>query len=104
MSEIEELTCLIRKFASRRDWEKFHTPKNLAMAITGEAGELAAEFQWLTTEEASNISNLPVEKIELEIADIAIYLLRICDVLNVNFTEVIKKKMELNEFRFPASK
>jgi len=104
MSEIEELICLIREFANRRDWEKFHTPKNLAMAITGEAGELAAEFQWLSTEEASNISNLPVERIELEIADIAIYLLRICDVLKVNFVEVVKRKMELNESRFPAPK
>ncbi len=104
MSEIEELTYSIREFAKRRGWEKFHTPKNLAMAITGEAGELAAEFQWLSTEEVTNISNLPVEKIELEIADIAIYLLRICDVLNVNFAEAVRKKMELNESRFPPSK
>ena len=104
MNSLTELRDALRRFADARDWQQFHTPKNLAMAITGEAGELAAEFQWLSTEEVSNISNLPIEKIELEIADIAIYLLRICDVLNVNFTEVIKKKMELNEFRFPASK
>jgi NTP pyrophosphatase (non-canonical NTP hydrolase) len=104
MSEIEELTHLIREFAKRRDWERFHSPKNLAMAITGEAGELAAEFQWLSTEEASRASNLPVQSIELEIADVAIYILRLCDVLNLNLAEAIKKKIELNESRFPPLK
>ena len=74
------------------------------MAITGEAGELAAEFQWLSTEESLELSDLPIQKIELEIADIAIYLLRLCDVLEVNLAEAIKKKMELNQSRFPSLK
>jgi len=104
MNEIEELTSSIREFAKRREWERFHTPKNLAMAITGEAGELAAEFQWLSTDEASVPSNLPIQKIELELADVAIYLLRLCDVLNIDFREAIEKKMKLNESRFPAIK
>jgi NTP pyrophosphatase (non-canonical NTP hydrolase) len=104
MNQLEELTNLIREFAKRRDWERFHTPKNLAMAITGEAGELAAEFQWLSTEESLELSDLPIQKIELEIADIAIYLLRLCDVLEVNLAEAIKKKMELNQSRFPSLK
>ena len=69
MNEIEDLTKKIRDFAKLRDWERFHTPKNLAMAVTGEAGELAAEFQWLTTEESENLTKLPIENIELEIAD-----------------------------------
>lgn len=104
MNQLEELTNLIREFAKRRDWERFHTPKNLVMAITGEAGELAAEFQWLSTEESLELSDLPIQKIELEIADIAIYLLRLCDVLEVNLAEAIKKKMELNQSRFPSLK
>lgn len=104
MKEIEELTHLIREFSKSRDWERFHTPKNLAMAITGEAGELAAEFQWLSTEDSSIISDLRIQKIELEIADVAIYLLRLCDVLNINMVKAVKKKIDLNELRFPAVK
>ncbi len=100
MSEIEQLSRMVREFAKARDWEKFHTPKNLAMAITGEAGELAAEFQWLTTEESCTIENLPIQNIEFEIADVAIYLLRLCDVTGIDLSVAIRKKMALNERRF----
>ena len=92
----------IRNFATKRDWEKFHTPKNLAMAIAGEAGELVAEFQWLTPEE-SNRSELSSEKlrdIRLEMADVQIYLLRLADVLGIDITEAVREKMELNQARF----
>lgn len=92
----------IRDFATKRDWEKFHTPKNLAMAIAGEAGELVAEFQWLTPEE-SNRSELSSEKlrdIRLEMADVQIYLLRLADVLGIDITEAVREKMELNQARF----
>ncbi len=104
MSEIEDLTQIIRDFAARRDWEKFHTPKNLAMAITGEAGELASEFQWLTGEESQDLSKESLENIRLEIADVAIYLFRLCDVLKVNLSEAVKDKVSLNEVRFLESK
>jgi NTP pyrophosphatase (non-canonical NTP hydrolase) len=104
MSEIEDLTQIIRDFAARRDWEKFHTPKNLAMAITGEAGELASEFQWLTCEESQDLSKESLENIRLEIADVAIYLFRLCDVLKVNLSEAVKDKVSLNEVRFLESK
>ena len=104
MSEIEELTRTIREFAINRDWERFHTPKNLAMAITGEAGELAAEFQWLTTEESNDFSKLPIRNIELEIADVAICLLRLCDVLQIDFAKVVKKKISINQERFPETR
>ena len=92
----------IRNFATKRDWEKFHTPKNLAMAIAGEAGELVAEFQWLTPEE-SNRSELSSEKlrdIRLEMADVQIYILRLADVLGIDITEAVREKMELNQARF----
>lgn len=101
-SEIEALKAEIRLFALARDWEQFHTPKNLAMAITGEAGELAAEFQWLTEKESS-LAGLSAEKLDaiaLEIADIQIYLFRLADVLSIDVAEVVRKKMEINQKRF----
>lgn len=104
MAEIFELSKLIADFADRRDWNVFHTPKNLAMAITGEAGELAAEFQWLTPEEARDISGDKLQNVESEIADVAIYLLRLCDVLQIDLTSAIRAKMAVNETRFPTSK
>ena len=102
MNEIQALKAEIRAFADARDWEQFHTPKNLSMAVAGEAGELVAEFQWLTAEESER-TELSAEKlsdIELEIADVAIYLLRLSDVLNVDLPQVIRKKLAINESRF----
>lgn len=104
MNQIDELKIRIRTFTQLRNWERFHSPKNLAMAITGEAGELAAEFQWLTTDDASDIQKLPINEIELEIADVAIYLIRLCDVLKIDLAEAIDKKLSINEERFPAVK
>ena len=102
MSEIDNLKAEIKAFADSRDWEQFHTPKNLSMAVAGEAGELVSEFQWLTSEE-SKLSKLSPEKlsdIELEIADVAIYLIRLADVLNVDVASVVRKKLAINESRF----
>ncbi len=102
MNEIEELKAEIRAFADARDWEQFHTPKNLSMAVAGEAGELVAEFQWLTAKESerTELSDEKLSDIELEIADVAIYLLRLSDVLNVDLQQVIRKKLAINESRF----
>ena len=101
-SIIQELTREIREFADARDWQKFHTPKNLAMAIAGEAGELAAEFQWLTPEESmeNSLSRDQRKAIELEIADVQIYLLRLADVLNVDIPKVVREKIQINNDRF----
>ena len=102
MSEIDTLKAEIRAFADARNWEQFHTPKNLSMAVAGEAGELVSEFQWLTAEE-SRRSALSAEKlsdIELEIADVAIYLIRLADVLEVDIASVVRKKLAINESRF----
>jgi dCTP diphosphatase len=100
--EIEALIAEVREFAVSRDWEQFHTPKNLAMAIAGEAGELVAEFQWLKEEESLKgaLSAEKLSDIELEVADVAIYLLRLSDVLGIDLAEVIRKKLEINEARF----
>ena len=102
MNEIQHLAAEIKKFADARDWEQFHTPKNLSMAVAGEAGELVAEFQWLTSEQStrSNMSADKLKDVELEIADVAIYLIRLADVLGIDVAEVVRKKIAINESRF----
>jgi NTP pyrophosphatase (non-canonical NTP hydrolase) len=102
MNEIQHLAAEIKKFADARDWEQFHTPKNLSMAVAGEAGELVAEFQWLTAEQSmrSNMSADKLKDVELEIADVAIYLIRLADVLDIDVAEVVRKKIAINESRF----
>ena len=102
MDDIQRLASEIKKFADARDWEQFHTPKNLSMAVAGEAGELVAEFQWLTAEQSSrsNMSSDKLKDVELEIADVAIYLIRLADVLGVDISEVVRKKLAINESRF----
>jgi dCTP diphosphatase len=95
MNEFERLTDEIRKFAQARNWEQFHTSKNLAMAIAGEAGELNAEFQWLSPPDK-------LKSIALEIADVQIYLLRLADVLAINIPEFVREKLATNESRFPV--
>jgi dCTP diphosphatase len=102
MNEFESIAAEIKKFADARDWEQFHTPKNLSMAVAGEAGELVAEFQWLTAEQSmrSNMSPEKLKDVELEIADVAIYLIRLADVLGIDVAEVVRKKIAINESRF----
>ena len=102
MNEFECIAAEIRNFADARDWVQFHTPKNLSMAVAGEAGELVAEFQWLTAEQSMR-SNMSVDKlkdVELEIADVAIYLIRLADVLGIDIAEAVRKKIAINESRF----
>jgi dCTP diphosphatase len=102
MNEIQHLAAEIKKFADARDWEQFHTPKNLSMAVAGEAGELVAEFQWLTAEQSmrSNMSPEKLKDVELEIADVVIYLIRLADILGIDIAEVVRKKIAINESRF----
>lgn len=101
-NEFEELTESIRQFAVVRDWEQFHTPKNLAMAVAGEAGELVAEFQWLTATESerSSLSPEQLKAIGLEIADVQIYLMRLADVLDIKIPDLVREKVSINENRF----
>ena len=101
-NEFVALQSEIKAFAVARDWEQFHTPKNLAMAVAGEAGELVAEFQWLTAEqsELTSLTSEQLEAISLELADVQIYLLSLADVLNIDIPEVVRKKIQINESRF----
>ncbi|WP_192826440.1 nucleotide pyrophosphohydrolase [Nocardiopsis chromatogenes] len=94
---------LLADFAERRDWGRFHTPKNLAMALAGEAGELAAEFQWLEQDEARRVMDDPdkAHAVRMEMADVLSYLLRMATVLDVDLEEALKEKTAINEERFP---
>ena len=101
-NEFDRLADELREFAKARNWEKFHTPKNLAMALAGEAGELVAEFQWLTSAESEKSALTDEQRlaIELEIADVQIYLIRLADVLGIDIPAAVRKKIQINETRF----
>jgi NTP pyrophosphatase (non-canonical NTP hydrolase) len=103
VSDIEDLMDEARQFAEVRHWTEFHTPKNLAMALAGEAGELVSEFRWLTPDEAQ-LDALSVEHLGLirdEMADVFIFLLRLADVLEVDLAAAVRSKLAKNESRFP---
>ena len=105
MSEdaLDALRLKLQDFARERDWEQFHTPKNLAMALTGEVGELVEIFQWLTAEQAAGVMDSDrAGDVRDELADVLIYLVRLADVLDVDLSEVAFTKLERNHHRFPA--
>jgi NTP pyrophosphatase (non-canonical NTP hydrolase) len=91
-------------FASARDWGQFHSPKNLAMALSVEAAELLEEFQWLTEEQSKTLDDARRERVRLELADVFIYLLRIADVLGVDLMKAADDKIALNERKYPAER
>jgi dCTP diphosphatase len=101
MSDLTAIRDRLRTFADARNWNQFHTPKNLSMAIAGETGELLAEFQWLTPEESTKLPAEKLRDVEMEIADIAIYLVRLADVLGLDIYEATMAKIAINESRFP---
>ena len=101
MSDLTAIRDRLRTFAEARNWDQFHTPKNLSMAIAGEAGELLAEFQWLTPEESTILAPEKLRDVEMEIADVAIYLVRLADVLGLDIYEATMAKIAINESRFP---
>lgn len=98
---VEKISDDLKKFAIARDWEQFHTPKNLSMALIAEAAELVEHFQWLTPEESKDISGEKLKDISHEMADIFIYLLRMAEQLDVDLVKATREKMIINEKRFP---
>ena len=100
---LQDLAADLRTFARARDWEHYHTPKNLAMALAGEAGELLACFQWLTPAESGQVmsDSGKAAEIESELADVLSYLIRLADVLGVNLAAAVRSKIQVNEERFP---
>lgn len=100
---IEKLKKEIANFALDRDWDKFHTPKNLCMALSVEVSELLEIFQWLTPQESIDVKEDEEEKslVEEEVADIAIYILRLCDKLDIDLEGAINKKLIRNAEKYP---
>lgn len=99
---MEELIRQIREFARERDWEKFHSPKNLAMALSVEVAEIAEHFQWLTQTESNNLDRGKLAEVEEEIADVLIYLTRLADRLGIDPIEAARKKMRINAKKYPV--
>ena len=101
---IESLTAQLRDFAQDREWEQFHTPRNLAMALSGEAGELLSLFQWLRDEQVSEWLDDPSNRtaVEHEMADVFGYLLRLADVLDVNLEMALRAKIDINAQKYPV--
>ena len=99
---LEKLKESLSIFASERNWEKYHTPKNLAMALAGEVGELIAEFQWMTNDESLNaMDSDSAEQIRIEIADVFIYLVRLADILDIDLISAANDKIVLNAEKYP---
>ena len=102
MTDIEKLQRRLQAFADQRDWNQFHSPKNLAMALIVEAGELAEHFQWLTQEESFGLPADKLEEVGEELADIFVYLVRLSDQLGIDLPAAVDRKIELNEKKYPA--
>lgn len=104
IDELEKIKQRLRDFAGERDWDQFHSPKNLSMALIAEAAELVEHFQWLTEKQSSELTSDKLLAVEQEIADIQIYLIRIADKLNIDVLDAVQKKIALNETKYPVDK
>ncbi len=101
---IAELRQLVREFVDARDWQQFHSPKNLGMALAIEAAELMEHFQWISMDVSRQIKDEPVNKTAVgeELADVLAYTLALANVLNLDLTEALVKKMKKNETKYPV--
>lgn len=103
---VEQIQQQLRVFAQERDWERFHTPKNLASALAVEASELLEIFQWLTDSQAMAIKDdtARMRKVEEEMADVTLYLLRLADVLSLDLQKAVDRKLRINAEKYPVEK
>lgn len=101
---LEPLRLKLAKFAEVRDWNQFHSPKNLSMALIAEAAELVEIFQWLSEPASQALTKPQQDASREELADILIYLVRIADKLDIDLIQAAYDKIELNELRYPADK
>lgn len=103
MNDLEALRVRLRGFAQARDWEQFHSPKNLSMALIVEAAELVEHFQWLTESQSAQLDPKTFEAVEQEVADVFIYLVRLSDLLGIDLLDAAARKIALNEKKYPAN-
>ncbi len=104
MTDLDEIKKKLRQFALARDWDQFHSPKNLSMALAVEASELLERFQWLSEEQSNNLTVEQRKAVEEEMADVFLYLLRLADKLNINLLSAADDKISMNELKYPAEK
>jgi NTP pyrophosphatase (non-canonical NTP hydrolase) len=100
--ELEQLRDLVRAFVDERDWDQFHTPKNLAAALTVEAAELLEHFQWLRDGRREELGENKLTEVRHEMADVLVYLVRLADKLDVDLMAAVQEKMVLNRAKYPA--
>ncbi len=101
---LKALNARLSRFARERNWEQFHSPKNLVMALIAECAELVEHFQWLSEAQSLDLSPAKKEEIALEMADILIYLVRCSDRLDIDLLEATRRKIQINEERYPVHK
>jgi NTP pyrophosphatase (non-canonical NTP hydrolase) len=99
---LDDLQERLRQFAIDRDWEQFHAPKNLAMALAVEAGELMEHFQWLSEAQSETLDAQQLEKVGLEVADVFIFTVRLADRMGIDLADLVERKIRLNEKKYPA--
>lgn len=102
VNDLEPLRERLRAFTRARDWERFHSPKNLSMALIVEAAELVEHFQWLTEAESARLDPQTLQAVEQELADVFIYLVRLSDILGIDLLDAAQRKVALNERKYPA--
>lgn len=102
--QIETLRKRLRQFADDRDWDQFHAPKNLSMALMVEAAELAEHFQWLSEQQSNELAGDKLKEVSYELADVFIYCVRLADKLGVDLAKIVDEKIEINEQKYPADK
>ncbi len=102
MKNLDQLRQTLRQFAADRDWDQFHSPKNLAMALSVESAELLEHFQWLTEKQSSELSGTKLTDVAKELADIQIYLVRLADKLNIDLMQSVTEKFAENCEKYPA--
>ena len=101
-SDLARLRDLVRVFVDERDWDQFHTPKNLASALSVEAAELLEHFQWLQKGRADELGAAKLKEVRHEMADVLVYLVRLADKLDVDLFQAVEEKMVLNRAKYPA--
>lgn len=101
---IDDLKATLRGFAADRDWDQFHSPKNLSMAASVEVAELLEHFQWLTEEQSHALPPDVLDLVSHEIADILIYLVRLADKLDIDIDRAVREKLEINDRKYPPDK
>jgi len=101
-NDIQTLRLRLREFADVRDWNQFHSPKNLSMALSVEVAELVEHFQWLTEEQSKNLPQDKLDEVSSELADTLLYLVRLADKLDIDLMTAAQKKIELNGQKYPV--